>query len=91
MSCLLLLLGLVCLAGGRKRATDVRFSLDFCLIAVHAVGKKSWRMLLAGDCLGSIVVLFVFPSPSGQPLGKAGWVVTAILWKFKTFGKSLSP
>lgn len=65
MSRLVLLLCLVCLAEGGKRGTDGRFSPGFCLVAVLTVGKKPWRVSLAGDCVVRILVL-VFPLPVGQ-------------------------
>lgn len=65
MSCLVLLLWLVCLAEGGKRGIDGRFSPGFRLITVLTVGKKPWRVSLAGDCLVRILVL-VFPFPVGQ-------------------------
>jgi len=49
-----LLLGLVCLAGGEKRGIDVRFSPGFCLIVVHAVGKKPWRCRVLVTVLGAL-------------------------------------
>ena len=84
----MLLLGLVCLAGGEKSGIDVRFSPGFCLIIVHAVGKKPWRVSSAGNCIGSIIVLPVLPSPVGQPLRTEGWEVTAVHAGSKHLGKA---
>lgn len=84
----MLLSGLVCLAGGEKRGIDVRFSPGFCLIIVHTAGKKPWRVSSAGNCIGSIVVLPVLPSPVGQPPRMAEWEVTAVYAGSEHLGKA---